>query len=374
MGLFLGATIQQLLVPLPGGAAAEYLSWGLSHYRHADWLGSLRLESSTAHAILDDNAYAPFGEPYSQTGNGEISFTGQNKDTLWLQYDFLARQYDPKQGRWVSPDPVGASLGDPTNPQSLNLYAYVLNNPLSSTDPLGLFCVWDDGSFDSNGDPDTGSQSVCEGVGGTWFNGSPSDWDPNASDWSGQASLEFAGWAQGINPTVGDFGDPSGTPDVEVEASFPFLNTISSALPGQVSPNSPAGNCPVSPLSGNPHISTQFGAVDKSHPDPHTGRDYAVPIGTPVYPPYAGRVGFAGSAGTFGNLVVVTTPAWNVYFGHLSQIQVGYGSNISAGTQVGLSGNTGHSTGPHLHFEMHTAGPIWHGGYAPRATAIEPCK
>ncbi|MGH9511284.1 MAG: hypothetical protein ACRD2U_04015, partial [Terriglobales bacterium] len=35
--------IQQAFVPLPGGATAEYLSWGLSHYRHADWLGSTRL-------------------------------------------------------------------------------------------------------------------------------------------------------------------------------------------------------------------------------------------------------------------------------------------------------------------------------------------
>ena len=82
LGLFKGSTIQQLYIPLPGGAKAEYLSWGLSHYRHADWLGSDRLESSASnHSILDNNAYAPFGEPYAQTGNGEISFTSQNKDT-----------------------------------------------------------------------------------------------------------------------------------------------------------------------------------------------------------------------------------------------------------------------------------------------------
>jgi RHS repeat-associated protein len=139
-GVFKAGTIQQLYVPLPGGTQAEYYSWGLSNYRHADWLGSDRLESSYTGNVAptDDNAYAPFGEPYDQSGNGEISFTGANKDTVWLQYDFPARQYDPKQGRWISPDPAGVAAADPTNPQSWNRYAYVMNNPLSMVDPSGL--------------------------------------------------------------------------------------------------------------------------------------------------------------------------------------------------------------------------------------------
>jgi hypothetical protein len=72
---------------------AEYLSWGLSQYRHPDWLGSEFLEVSTTRTIKQDTAYAPFGEPYSEVsgGNGDISFTGQNKDTDWLNYDFMYR-------------------------------------------------------------------------------------------------------------------------------------------------------------------------------------------------------------------------------------------------------------------------------------------
>ncbi|MGH9511887.1 MAG: RHS repeat-associated core domain-containing protein, partial [Terriglobales bacterium] len=145
-------------VPLPGGATAEYLSWGLSHYRHADWLGSTRLESSTTHAILQDTAYAPFGEPYSELsgGNGEISFTGQNKDTDWLNYDFMYREQDPRAGRWISPDPAGLGAVDPTNPQTWNRYAYVMNNPLLYIDPDGTTGCEDDGSDcgedGSNGD------------------------------------------------------------------------------------------------------------------------------------------------------------------------------------------------------------------------------
>jgi RHS repeat-associated protein len=52
-------------------------------------------------------------------------------------YDAIYREYHYIQGRWLSPDPMG---GDITNPQSLNRYAYVMNNPTGRTDPLGL-CV-----------------------------------------------------------------------------------------------------------------------------------------------------------------------------------------------------------------------------------------
>lgn len=139
LGIFSGQTLQEGFVPLPGQTQAEYLSWGLSDYRHPDWLGSDRLESTTSHAIVSAAVYAPFGEPYAESGSyGDLSFTGANKDTLWLDYDFLAREYDPKQGRWIGPDPAGLSAVDPTNPQTWNRYGYVMNNPLANIDPFGL--------------------------------------------------------------------------------------------------------------------------------------------------------------------------------------------------------------------------------------------
>jgi len=54
------------------------------------------------------------------------------------------RHYRSNLGRWMTPDPVA---GDITNPQSLNRYAYVLNNPLNLIDPLGLTCVQTDDGF-----------------------------------------------------------------------------------------------------------------------------------------------------------------------------------------------------------------------------------
>ncbi len=141
LAIMTGQNLQQAFIPLPGRAVAEYLSWGLSHYRHPDWLGSDRLASSSSgHTIVSGAAYAPFGEPYAQPsgGNGELSFTGANKDTIWLQYDFPARQYDPRQSRWMSPDPGGLMAVDLTSPQSWNRYGYVANSPLSTIDPLGF--------------------------------------------------------------------------------------------------------------------------------------------------------------------------------------------------------------------------------------------
>jgi RHS repeat-associated protein len=84
-----------------------------------------------------DAAYAPYGEPYAQSGTSDLSFTGQNQDTVAGLYDFPAREYSI-QGRWVSPDPAGLAAVDPTNPQSWNRYAYVIGNPLGLTDPSGL--------------------------------------------------------------------------------------------------------------------------------------------------------------------------------------------------------------------------------------------
>ena len=143
LALMSASTLQKAFIPLPGNAQAVYASSGLSYYRHPDWLGSSRFASTPTPptTMYSDTAYAPFGEPYAQAGTTDLSFTGQNQDTvaggLTGPYDFPAREYGP-QGRWASPDPAGLAAVDPTNPQSWNRYAYVLNNPLVFDDPLGL--------------------------------------------------------------------------------------------------------------------------------------------------------------------------------------------------------------------------------------------
>lgn len=125
---------------LPAWAVVVYNSSGLlDHYRHADWMGSSRLASTTSQTVYSDVSYAPYGEPYNQYGTADLSFTGQNQDTASGLYDFLYREQSSVQGRWISPNPLGMGAANPVNPQSWNRYAYVGNNPLSMIDPLGQF-------------------------------------------------------------------------------------------------------------------------------------------------------------------------------------------------------------------------------------------
>jgi RHS repeat-associated protein len=90
--------------------------------------------------VYSDSAYAPYGEQYAPVNPADPSFTGQNSDTTATLYDFPFREHSPTQGRWISPDPAGLGVVDPTNPQTWNRYGYVMNNPLGFVDPLGL---WD---------------------------------------------------------------------------------------------------------------------------------------------------------------------------------------------------------------------------------------
>jgi RHS repeat-associated protein len=138
LALMNGQNLNKAFIALPGGATAVYNGSGLQYYRHADWLGSSRLASTTARTVYYDGAYAPFGENYNETGTTDRSFTGQNQDTVPGLYDFMFREQNPTQGRWISPDPAGLDAVDMTNPQSWNRYAYVSNSLLAATDPLGL--------------------------------------------------------------------------------------------------------------------------------------------------------------------------------------------------------------------------------------------
>jgi len=186
LAIMSGQTLQKAFISLPGKAKAVYAPSGLAYYRHSDWLGSARLESSTSGTVLSTVAYAPFGETYAQSGTADLSFTDEEQGTVPGLYDFPAREYS-NQGRWPSPDPAGLASTNPAFPQSWNRYAYVMNNPVSAVDPFGLNCVWDDGSFDSTDDPNSGNSDSCAALGGTWIgndvfaNLGLGDWSPDSS-------------------------------------------------------------------------------------------------------------------------------------------------------------------------------------------------
>lgn len=89
----------------------------------------------------------------------------------------------------------------------------------------------------------------------------------------------------------------------------------------------------------------------------HDGMDIGVPIGTPVLSVTRGRVSYVGYLGGYGLTVKVDHGDGLVtLYAHLSQANVEVGQSVGGGEQVALSGNTGTSTGPHLHFSVFVGG------------------
>ena len=89
----------------------------------------------------------------------------------------------------------------------------------------------------------------------------------------------------------------------------------------------------------------------------HRGQDIGVPVGTTVVSAAEGVVSHAGPMGGFGNAIMVTHSIngqiFTSVYAHLSSIGVSTGQHVGKGQFIGKSGNTGNSTGPHLHFEIH---------------------
>lgn len=89
----------------------------------------------------------------------------------------------------------------------------------------------------------------------------------------------------------------------------------------------------------------------------HGAIDWAVPIGTSVAASNAGTVAFAGWASGYGYAVYINhEDGKQTRYGHLSKVLVKAGQTVSQGEKIALSGNTGRSTGPHLHFEIRIGG------------------
>ena len=106
---------------------------------------------------------------------------------------------------------------------------------------------------------------------------------------------------------------------------------------------------------GDFKISSRYGVDRVTHR--HSGIDLAVPEGTKVAAAKSGKVSFAGWGNGYGYRVVIDHPdGTQTTYNHLSDIGVDVGQEVRAGTTVALSGNTGHSTGPHLHFEVKVNG------------------
>lgn len=115
----------------------------------------------------------------------------------------------------------------------------------------------------------------------------------------------------------------------------------------------------IKPISGG-RMSSPFGkraAPKKGASTYHKGIDWATPVGTAVVASSSGVVSRAGWGSGYGNVVYIDHPdGRQTRYGHLSKVLVKPGQHVNMGDKIALSGNTGRSTGPHIHFEIISGG------------------
>lgn len=93
------------------------------------------------------------------------------------------------------------------------------------------------------------------------------------------------------------------------------------------------------------------------YPTWHHGQDFSAPLGTPVHATGAGKIIYIGYDKGFGNFVKIDHGyGFQTIYGHLSKFNVKVGQDVKRGDIIAYSGNTGYSTGPHLHYEIHLYG------------------
>ena len=106
-------------------------------------------------------------------------------------------------------------------------------------------------------------------------------------------------------------------------------------------------------------ITSEFGM--REHPvthklTHHDGIDIALKEGTPVSASLGGKVVFSGKQKGYGNVIIVKNGEYEMVYAHCSKLLFNKGENVKKGEKIALSGNTGVSTGPHLHFEVRYKG------------------
>ncbi|NBE53167.1 M23 family metallopeptidase [Streptomyces boluensis] len=140
------------------------------------------------------------------------------------------------------------------------------------------------------------------------------------------------------------------------KAEADTADTAGGAVEAEPAAAADAFNAPVDDISISTAYRTAGGMWSSGY---HTGTDFVVPSGTPVKAVGQGTVVSAGWSGSYGNEVVIQHADGHYsQYAHMTSLNVASGQTVSGGQQIGLSGSTGNSTGPHLHFEIRT-GPSY---------------
>ncbi|MER6196040.1 transglycosylase family protein [Streptomyces sp. NPDC001586] len=149
-------------------------------------------------------------------------------------------------------------------------------------------------------------------------------------------------------------GTTQDTPETTQAEPEPATPSTPDTAEGKGGPGAQAADKASAPVTGAV-ITTDYKRPGAWAAGFHTGVDFAVPTGTSVKSVTAGTVVSAGWQGSYGNAVVIRHDDGHYsLYAHLSRASVTTGQKTTGGQEIGLSGSTGNSTGPHVHFEIRT--------------------
>jgi murein DD-endopeptidase MepM/ murein hydrolase activator NlpD len=139
-------------------------------------------------------------------------------------------------------------------------------------------------------------------------------------------------------------------PNSSRPTSNPTVASVGSVQRTLFDPSSVTNERPLWPTEGV--ITTNF--TYRGRRTGHSGIDIAAPMGTPIYAALSGRVSSSGwNPFGYGRLVIIRgVDGRDYYYAHTSKLLVRAGQVVEQGERIALMGSTGHSTGPHLHFEV----------------------
>lgn len=199
-------------------------------------------------------------------------------------------------GRFMSPDPSGLVYADPSNPQSLNLYSYVMNNPLTNVDPDGLDCVYFNNAGNGVESVDRNSNSgECGSNGGDWINGhvQTAQYFSDSDTWgfrSSDAQNNYLTYANAPG-TESDGTTCAGNCDT---ANGYFQSSNSSPGLFDLSPDQRIQQLAVGVTADSQH---SFGCIAQAYGISGVGNAGAVGLGAPsMSKPFAGRGAAQGTS------------------------------------------------------------------------------
>jgi RHS repeat-associated protein len=227
-------TLNRAEVYAGGWHLATYTN-STTYFNHADWLGTERMRTGVSGTSCETIMSLPFGDGQATSGSCDptpMHFTGKERDSESGLDNFDFRYFSSSMGRFMNPDDTEAinSLG---NPQGLNLYSYVQNNPTNSVDPDGHDCIYinnDTGKYEgfNSGDCDNSTEEKANS--GYYVNGTVNTITTTTGDANGVVT-GYNGTSDSGALMVGTFGGtPPSNPNTNSDELNPFAQGVFSQL------------------------------------------------------------------------------------------------------------------------------------------------